>query len=348
LVERLTQRYGIVVEVIRLMLPGDATAGGDSVVMDLNPRGTLSAQLGAERANRCDLALVRVDRHLPLSHIDEFVAELRVPVVLCVDEVAAVDGGETALLSGMATRVSVVVVHSEVARIRLEEQVGAQVAIEVIPHGSPWMAMSPRPGPHRNILTWGFFAPGMGSERVVRALPLLSHLDPPPRYRLVSVTDPGWSRGEAASYRSRLTMEAENLGVADQLEVVPMLHSRAALQAEIAWSDLIAVVYDSSDLAGSRILTEAVSTGRPVVATAFPGAEEMLASGAGTTVVHDDDEAMARAIGRYLTDDEAYGRAAGVASALSASLSWDEIARRYALLINQRADSRHLAGDNRS
>lgn len=303
-VARLTHAHGIEVDVIRLMLPGEGTAAGHAVVMDLNQRWHLSARLAAQRANDCDVAMVRADRHLPVTLIDDLVSELKVPAIVCVDDIPAVDGDESRSLVGLATKVAVVV-HSEVARKRLGKSADLPISVEVIPHGSPWTAMGPGSEPRRNILTWGFMAPGMGAERVVRALPLLGDMAPEPRYRLIGVTDPGWSRREAASYRHMLLMEAERLGVDGQVDVVPLLHLSDDLGREIRESDLVAVVYDSTDLSGSRILTEAISAGRPVVATAFPGAIELLASGAGTTVAHDDDEAMAHAIERYLTDDDA-------------------------------------------
>lgn len=348
LARRLTNSHDVEVEVMRLLLPGEASAAGHSVVMDLNSRWHLSGRLAAQRANDCDVAMIRADRHLPPSSIRKFARELQVPTIVCVDEVPAAESDEWESLVDLASIAEVVVVHSEVARRRLEKRVDRPVAIEVIPHGSPWTASRPGTESRRNILTWGFLAPGMGAERVVRALALLGDMKPQPRYRLIGVTDPGWSRSEAVSYRHMLLMEAERLGVGSQFEVVPLLHASDDLERELQESDVIAVVYDDRDLSGSRILTEAISAGRPVVATAFPGAIELLATGAGTTVAHDDDEVTARAIERYLTDDDEYRRAARVASAISPSLGWEHIAGRYAGLIGQLAGRPVFAVQNGS
>lgn len=348
LAKELTSRFGIPVEVIRLVMPGEPSAGAHPVIMDLNPRWHMSAHLAAQRANRCDIAVILVDRHIPLSLMGEFMSELSVPVVLSLDDVGTVGSTHATVLADLAWKTSAIVVPSEVAKRRLETQVGRPVRIEVIPHGSSFRALKPRPQPRRHILTWGFVGPGMGAERVVRSLQQLNDLDPLPRYRLIGVTDPVWSRRNASDYRADLAAEAERLGVAKQVDFVPMLHSTERLTAEIEDSDLLVVAYDETDRASSRILIEAVSTGRPVVATAFPGAIEMLASGAGTTVAHESDEDMANAIRHYLTDDSEYCRAARVAAALSPGLAWEETARRFATLITDVVESSELVNENRS
>jgi glycosyltransferase involved in cell wall biosynthesis len=330
------------------MQPGDEAATGHPVIMDLNPRWHMSAELAAQRANRCDVALIQVDRHTPMAHMEEFLRELSVPVILSVDDVPQGGTDEARVLASLAARVAAIVVPTEIARRRVEGEAGQPVTVEVIPHGSSFQALEPRPEPRRQLVTWGFMEPGIGAERVVRSLTFLADLDPPAMYRLVGVTDPGWNHRDVSSYRSAISAAANRLGVSDQVEIVPILHSRAKLASEIEASDLIVLPYDATERAASRILTEAVSTGRPVVATAFPGAIELLATGAGTTVAHDSDDEMADAIRLYLTDDGEYRRAAQVAAALGPSLGWEETARRYANLISSLVGSPKLVDENSS
>ena len=348
LVDELSRLHGIPVDVIRLVLPGEPVSGSFPVIMDLNPRWQMSAPLAAQRANRCDVALILIDRHIPLKLMEEFVSELSVPVVLAVDEVGAKGSAHASALARLAEKVAVVVVPSEVAKRRLEATVSPETRIEVIPHGSSFQPMEPRAEPRRNILTWGFMAPGVGAERVIRALPLLQDLDPPLRYRLVGVSDPGWTQPDATVYRADLESEAERLGVADQVELVPILHSSERMASEIEKSDLLVVAYDETDRSASRILCEALSTGRPVIATAFPGAIEMLSSGAGITVAHDSPRDMADAIRRYLTDDFEDRRASSVAAALSPGFSWGETASRYAELIRDMAEKAEVVEETSS
>ena len=51
---------------------------------------------------------------------------------------------------------------------------------------------------------------------------------------------------------------------------------------------VVVLPYDSRDQVTSGVLVEAIAAGRPVVATAFPHAVELLSSGAGMVVPHGD------------------------------------------------------------
>jgi glycosyltransferase involved in cell wall biosynthesis len=74
---------------------------------------------------------------------------------------------------------------------------------------------------------------------------------------------------------------------------------------------------------------DAIAAGRPVVATAFPHATELLASGAGLVVDHDDPEAMAMALKRVLLEPQLASRMAAEAERLAPSLGWPVVAGRY-------------------
>ena len=78
------------------------------------------------------------------------------------------------------------------------------------------------------------------------------------------------------------------------------------------------------------MLVDAIAAGRPVIATAFPHAEELLASGAGVVVAQRDPRALADAIRRVLTDDGLAERMSTEARRLAPSLAWPAVAARYA------------------
>ena len=62
--------------------------------------------------------------------------------------------------------------------------------------------------------------------------------------------------------------------------------------------------YDSTDQVTSGVLIEAVAAGKPVVATRFPHAVELLCGGAGLLVPHRDPAAIAAALRTVLTHRE--------------------------------------------
>jgi glycosyltransferase involved in cell wall biosynthesis len=102
----------------------------------------------------------------------------------------------------------------------------------------------------------------------------------------------------------------------------------------VAAADVVILPYDNKEQISSGVLIEAVAAGRPVVATAFPHAIELLGGGAGIIVDHDDPAAMTEAIATLLTDELAYRRTADCAAELGKKLGWDAIAGRYTKLLS--------------
>ena len=90
-----------------------------------------------------------------------------------------------------------------------------------------------------------------------------------------------------------------------------------SLTALIQSSKVVVLPYDSKDQVTSGVLVDAIAAGRPVVATAFPHAVELLSSGAGIVVDHDDPDAMALALRRILTRPELAASMAAEASRLA-------------------------------
>ena len=65
---------------------------------------------------------------------------------------------------------------------------------------------------------------------------------------------------------------------------------------------VVVLPYDSQDQVTSGVLVDALAAGRPVVATAFPHAVELLSSGAGIVVPHRDATALGAALRHVLTE----------------------------------------------
>src|SRR5436305_10818955 len=99
-----------------------------------------------------------------------------------------------------------------------------------------------------------------------------------------------------------------------------------SLTALIQSAAVVVLPYDSSEQVTSGVLVDAIAAGRPVVATAFPHAVELLASGAGIVVDHDDPDAMTRALRRVLTDSDVARSMAAEAARLAPSIAWPVVA----------------------
>ncbi|MFD7658189.1 glycosyltransferase [Actinosynnema sp. NPDC059797] len=175
------------------------------------------------------------------------------------------------------------------------------------------------PSPDRPlILTWGPLGRGNGIEWAISALGALRDLKP--RYLVVGQTDPEVPAQEGEVYRRNLRNRAIACGVADLVEFDPT-HREVGAQAELVdRADVVLLPYDSSERVTSGVLVEALAARRPVIATEFPHAVELLVDGAGLLVPHRDPAAIAAALRRVLTEP---GLATGM-SARSASLAGDD------------------------
>jgi glycosyltransferase involved in cell wall biosynthesis len=68
------------------------------------------------------------------------------------------------------------------------------------------------------------------------------------------------------------------------------------------------------------------------VATAFPHAIELLATGAGMVVAHDDPDALVSALRRVLTEPRLAGAMAAEARCMAPEMTWQVVAGAYLAL----------------
>ena len=108
------------------------------------------------------------------------------------------------------------------------------------------------------------------------------------RYSVVGQTHPRVLERDGEAYRTALIVRAAARGVADMVAFDASYLDVASLQRVVAQADVVVLPYESREQVTSGVLIEAVAAGKPVVATAFPHAVELLGQGAGLVVPHDD------------------------------------------------------------
>jgi polysaccharide biosynthesis protein PslF len=194
------------------------------------------------------------------------------------------------------------------------------------------------------ILTWGLLAPGMGIEWAIDGLQRLRHLRPLPAYIVAGQTQPCAQQKHGERYRLKLGQRASIIGVAHLFRTVSAGLDDAALARLIHRADVVLLPYDSLDQAASSVLAEAVAAGKPVVATAFPHAVELLSSGAGLLVHHFDGTAVGEALCRVLSEPGLAHRMAAEAARLAPMFSWTVAAERYRSLVSRLVGSRSVLG----
>jgi glycosyltransferase involved in cell wall biosynthesis len=107
--------------------------------------------------------------------------------------------------------------------------------------------------------------------------------------------------------------------------------------------DVVLLPYDSRDQVSSGVLVEAIASGKPVVATRFPHAEELLSQGAGLTVPQGDFQAMAAALDRVLYEPGLAARMAIASRREGATLLWPVVGATYRSLIAEVLPARAVA-----
>ena len=239
---------------------------------------------------------------------------------------------QRSVLEEIAAMAAQVVVMSEAARQRL--CLGFDVdprKVTTIAHGAKVprriapAARSDRP----TLLTWGLLGPGKGIERVIDAMGSLHKLPLRPRYLIAGRTHPKVLAADGEAYRDARAEQARLAGVADSVAFDPSYRDVSSLTALVQTSAVVVLPYDSTDQVTSGVLVDAIASGRPVVATAFPHAVELLASGAGIVVDHDDQDALASALHRLLTEPHLAATMAAEAARLAPQMAWPVVATAY-------------------
>jgi glycosyltransferase involved in cell wall biosynthesis len=241
------------------------------------------------------------------------------------------------IVERLAARADHVVVQSKVAREWLLAGHAIPASrVTVIQHGAPAnFGVRPRAGASGRrpvVLTWGLIGPGKGIEYAIEALSELRDLDPAPRYVVLGQTHPNIVRHSGEAYRESLQALAVDRGVDHLVEFDGRYRGTAEILAEIRKADIVLLPYLSRSQVVSGVLVEAIASAKPVVATAFPHAAELLGEGSGIVVPHEDSSALAAGLRTFLTDSDAAELAAAVARVQAATLTWENVGLHYAEL----------------
>lgn len=179
------------------------------------------------------------------------------------------------------------------------------------------------------ILTWGLLGPGKGIESMIDAMPALQSLERQPHYQVVGQTHPKVLARDGEAYRQSLMARAAEGGVANRVSFYGNYLDVASLNQVVAQADVVVLPYESREQVTSGVLIEAVAAGKPVVATAFPHAVELLSDGAGLVVPHGDPAALAAALRRVLTEPGLAASMAGRSNEVAPQLRWSAVAGQY-------------------
>jgi glycosyltransferase involved in cell wall biosynthesis len=299
--------------------------------------------------NQVDVAVIQYEHGIyggmAGDEVVEIVDGLRVPSIVIAHTIPKEPTShQRSALEAIAALADQVVVMSEAAQRRL--CLGYSVdrrKVTRIPHGATVPATPREKRPSRpTILTWGLLHPGKGLERVIDAMPSLNDVPGRPRYLVAGPTHPDVLAADGETYRDARIEQARRSGVADSVSFDPGYYDGSMLTALVQQSSVVVLPYDSTEQVTSGVLVDAIANGRPVVATAFPHAVELLNSGAGIVVDHDDPVALASALRQIVTQPRLAGAMAAEARRRAPEMAWPVVAAAYLRL------AQHLLSDRRA
>jgi glycosyltransferase involved in cell wall biosynthesis len=307
------------------------------VVGHLYSRSRQGHREAASVLNAYDVAVVQHDFNIyggvDGDQILSVIEDVRVPIITVLHTVLAEpNAGQRQVLEQLVSASAAVVTMSETAHVRLAAKYDIDpIKAVIIPHGAVSAPIdgTGAAGGRPLILTWGLLGPGKGIEWAIDALPALRNVHPRPAYIVAGQTHPRVRQEQGEAYRLHLSQRARAVGVADQVRFAASYLDQVALTRLVDRADVVLLPYDSREQACSGVLVEAIAAGKPVVATAFPHAVELLSGGAGIVVPQYDSSAIGAALHTVLTEP---GRAEGMAAAarqLAPSLTWQTVAARY-------------------
>lgn len=329
--------WGVDVGVVRI---ADGTPSSEAnVIGELVTGSPGSLEAAADLLNRSDVAVIQHEYGIfggpDGDDVIRLMKYLSVPsIVVAHTVVKDPTPHQRSVLEEVAALADRVVVMSEAARDRLCGDYSVdRRKVEIIPHGAATPASAAvAPGQRPTILTWGLLGPGKGIERVIDVMPALKVLPGRPRYLIAGRTHPKVLATQGETYREGLIAQARRIGVADCVSFDGEYRTPEALTSLIQDASVVVLPYDSRDQVTSGVLVDSLSSGRPVVATAFPHAVELLGSGAGTVVDHDDPVALMSALRRLLTDSGVARSMASEARGMAPAMAWPVVANDYVTL----------------
>lgn len=262
----------------------------------------------------------------------EVLEDVHVPIVVTLHTVPVEASiGQRNVLEQLAKRADLLVAMTNVARGRFISLYDVDATkVVVIPHGATMLPVSsPPPVEPFTFLTWGLLGPGKGVEWMIDAMAMVPELTSQIRYIVAGQTHPKILANDGDGYRDMLKRRSRLLGVEAIIEFDDTYRSLDSLLDLINSVSCVVLPYDSEDQITSGVLVDALSARRPVIATAFPHAEELLGGEAGMVVPHRDPVALASAIRSVVTEENRLESMFNATADIARQHRWSVVASQY-------------------
>ena len=315
---------------------GDALSWDPRVVAEVLPGLSRSRVDAARVINSHDVVMIQHEFGIfggdDGDEVLDLLDDVVIPVIVTLHTVPLRPSpGQRMVLEAVLRRADAAVTMTRIARDRLLANYKVvPEKVFTIPHGATVPHLSPTvPNGRVELLTWGLLGPGKGIEWVVEALAHVADLRGKIRYTVAGQTHPKVKAARGEEYRDMLRDRAARLGVTDMVVFDDTYRRLPDLLELVAQSTCVVLPYDSDDQITSGVLVDAVSAGKPVIATGFPHAAELLCGGVGILVPHRDPVAISEAVRALATNPGLVESMAAATDAIAAEHKWTAVATRY-------------------
>lgn len=216
-----------------------------------------------------------------------------------------------------------------------------QKKIFYIPHGAP----EPLRISHRRLkqkwgvegrkvlLTFGLLSPGKGIEYALDVLKEVTKRVPEALYLIAGQTHPEVKKREGEAYRSALIRRVETLGLTAHVQMIDRFLSEEELTELLTISEVYISPYPGMAQITSGTLAYAVGLGRPVVATPYAYARDLLRDFPELVIPYGDTKAWAARLIELFTDDMAREALEKRILTLGRTMRWSVVGRRTEQLL---------------
>jgi glycosyltransferase involved in cell wall biosynthesis len=281
------------------------------------------------------------------DHLVSFLETLRKPLVTTLHSVLPQPSASVlAAVRRIAQRSHEVVVMADRARSLLIDDYGVSPrSITVIPHGVPPVEPHGRTRLKEQldltgrtiITTFGLVDPRKGLEYMIEAMLTVRQYDPAALYLVVGKTHPDLVRREGEIYRHQLWQLVQELGLQEQVDFVDAYLRQAQIVDYLLASDIYVTPYLDPQQITSGTLAYALGAGKAIVSTPYPHAVEVLSSERGILVPFRDQEQLAAAAVRILSDVDLKQRLERNAYTYGRETAWPRVGERVLSLLSAAA-----------
>ena len=225
------------------------------------------------------------------SHILELAGATDLPLIVTLHTVLEQPGEEQeVVLRRLIARAERVIVMASTGADILKRRYGVPAdRLRVIPHGVPDRplvdpdVLKPRFGwdGRKVLMTFGLLAPDKGVRHMIEAMPAIVGEHPDALYEVVGATHPNQVRKEGERHRRMLMDLARDLGVQDHVRFIDRFVEQEELLDLLQAADIYVTPYLNMAQVTSGTLSYAVAVGKPVIATPYVHAKEILDHGHG-------------------------------------------------------------------